>query len=895
MTVAALNQNQLKQFVAERREGDLHAIAVGFHVPEGWRGPEEVSLDGESFRVVRAGTVLEIREALETAEREGSKLVILTELEQKDLGLDVVGRLARSRLFPIDLWSSLCSLFKAKQAAANISEPAVAEALLEYAPPGGYPPVPAGTLDAGTIWKAICRHVFEMGEREPDLVSLLLWTATDMGPKRYRASSPELRQAFRRRISATLGDAGVPVLDVVEGGAARDALPLAMVCQVVFAEGVESPILSAAAGRMERYFANRSLPPELARVLARDASDALAQLDRDDDPRSAQAQVARADELLRELRCEEMAFLSSLTPKGYEQRLVRFGEAVSEAVAKPEDASVAKVQELAHAVTEHRLADFERNREQVARTQMAIRLIRCLARDRETSAAGLADMAKDYSRDGAFVDWAREAITRGEEVASLSEAYQQLDQAVAERRGDWNRSFAGALADWTQSGSTAGDVLPIEHVLDQVVAKIAEHKHPVLVVVLDAMSWAVCHELLRDLRQDYWFETTLDEALELPPPVVATIPSVTGCSRASLLSGKLTTGGSDVEKKNFAAHQALVAASDRKLPPVLFHKGELTVGSRGAVSDEVRKAILESKRRVVGVVINAIDDRLSGAEQIRDRWTIDRISPLGAVLKTARDAGRVVVLVSDHGHVWHRTAAIADSSDTCERWRNYEEPIQDGEAVISGERVSLGLAGRPQIVVPWAEEIRYGGHKSGYHGGASPQEMICPLVILVDKSSDFGGLHLVEFPTPDWWREAPSPAAPAPTELTEPIPTEVDTKYPLFAGTKPHTTVAETEAAWLDELIGSPVYREQKSMVRRHAPDDDVVHRCLAALDRAGGMMTPGAFAQAADVPATRLDGLVAKIQRILNIDGYEVLSLDRSQNRIELNINRLKRQFGLE
>jgi hypothetical protein len=84
-------------------------------------------------------------------------------------------------------------------------------------------------------------------------------------------------------------------------------------------------------------------------------------------------------------------------------------------------------------------------------------------------------------------------------------------------------------------------------------------------------------------------------------------------------------------------------------------------------------------------------------------------------------------------------------------------------------------------------------------------------------------------------------------------------------------------------------------MVRRHAPDDDVVRRCLASLDRAGGMMTPGAFAQAADVPATRLDGLVSKMQRILNIDGYEVLSLDRSQNRIELNINRLKRQFGLE
>ena len=51
----------------------------------------------------------------------------------------------------------------------------IAQALMEYAPPDGYPPVSAGLLDAGTVWRAICRHVFEMGEREPDLVSLLLW------------------------------------------------------------------------------------------------------------------------------------------------------------------------------------------------------------------------------------------------------------------------------------------------------------------------------------------------------------------------------------------------------------------------------------------------------------------------------------------------------------------------------------------------------------------------------------------------------------------------------------------------------------------------------------------------------------------------------------------------
>ena len=45
---------------------------------------------------------------------------------------------------------------------------------MEYAPSDGYPPVSAGLLDGGTVWRAICRHVFDMGEREAELVEHLL-------------------------------------------------------------------------------------------------------------------------------------------------------------------------------------------------------------------------------------------------------------------------------------------------------------------------------------------------------------------------------------------------------------------------------------------------------------------------------------------------------------------------------------------------------------------------------------------------------------------------------------------------------------------------------------------------------------------------------------------------
>ena len=54
-------------------------------------------------------------------------------------------------------------------------------------------------------------------------------------------------------------------------------------------------------------------------------------------------------------------------------------------------------------------------------------------------------------------------------------------------------------------------------------------------------------------------------------------------------------------------------------------------------------------------------------------------------------------------------------------------------------------------------------------------------------------------------------------------------------------------------------------------------------------------LAQALGVPLFRVDGLVQNICRILNVDGYEVLSFDRSTETITLNIKLLKTQFEIE
>jgi hypothetical protein len=653
---------------------------------------------------------------------------------------------------------------------------------------------------------------------------------------------------------------------------------------------------------MEQYHGNKPISKSVGRALGRIATDAIADLDRTDDPRLAQEHLQRADDLLKQFRSEDHANRSRLTLLGYEQRLSRFGSQLTATIAEVNQEAIRRSEKLQSDIAAHRRAKIGQRTEQLSRTDMALRLLRWLAAP-IPAATSFSDMANVYRKELAFVDWARESICRGEDVADLTKAYQQLDQAVLARREQFNQTFAKSLANWTATGSTFEDVCGVEAVLPQFVAKIAANNR-VLLIVLDGMSWAVGHELLADIRNEHWFEATLDESSALPVPVVATVPSITMYSRTSLLSGELVKGDLSIEKRNFEANAALKSVCDKRYPPILFHKKEVSEGARGIVGDDLSKAILSATNKVVAVVFNAIDDRLSNATQIREDWTINRISPLGAVLKLARDSERVVILASDHGHVWHRPEATLMAGDAGSRWRSDSGSVRDGEIAITGNRVREEN-GSLTVIVPWTETIHYSKQQNGYHGGATPQEMVSPLVILMDKTSTYTGIYQCEYPKPEWW-SAPPVASLVAEEMTTTVtipkmprdlfdrPRVVEPK-PTVApmGKVPQPTAVP--AAWLDRLFASAGYKDQKESVRRHAPEDDVVRRCLEAMDMSGGMMTPAAFSKAADIQAVRLDGLIARIQRLLNVDGYEILTFSRTENRIELNVPKLKRQFDLD
>ena len=77
-------------------------------------------------------------------------------------------------------------------------------------------------------------------------------------------------------------------------------------------------------------------------------------------------------------------------------------------------------------------------------------------------------------------------------------------------------------------------------------------------------------------------------------------------------------------------------------------------------------------------------------------------------------------------------------------------------------------------------------------------------------------------------------------------------------------------------------------------PADDLFTRLLAAIESRGGKITSAALARAIEYPPLRLRGLLAVSQRVLNIDGYAVLTRDEASDTVELNRQLLCRQFGL-
>ena len=137
------------------------------------------------------------------------------------------------------------------------------------------------------------------------------------------------------------------------------------------------------------------------------------------------------------------------------------------------------------------------------------------------------------------------------------------------------------------------------------------------------------------------------------------------------------------------------------------------------------RALGGERQRIVGIVLNAVDDHLAKSEQMQLTWRVDSVRLLPAILNEAHAAGRAVILTSDHGHVLEADGVKLPGEGEG-RWRSAAAPATELEIEVKGPRVQAAT-GMERIVLPWSESVRYGSKRNGYHGGVSLQEAVVPV------------------------------------------------------------------------------------------------------------------------------------------------------------------------
>ncbi len=444
-------------------------------------------------------------------------------------------------------------------------------------------------------------------------------------------------------------------------------------------------------------------------------------------------------------------------------------------------------------------------------------------------------------------------------------------------------------------GDRIGDaVFPVETALDELVGPLSKQQ-PTLLLVLDGMSLAVYRELADDLLRHNWVELQRD-GINGPGCLLATLPTITKISRYSLLAGATGEGNSADEKKAFASHQAL--KSSTKFPPKLFHKGDLQQSGSGALAANVREIIAGREHRIVGAVINAVDDQLSSGAQLAVNWSVQSVSLLGQILEAARESGRLVIFTSDHGHVLDHDMRYTKTSSDAERSKQATEGERSGEIMVEGGRV---VQPGQQVILPWSEKIRYAPKKMGYHGGGSPQEVIIPIGVYrnAGETDPVEGWHEVPHQEPSWWQLETVKAGVAEEVLKPRVKVTRKSKQDehtidLFAQPGPPTLQLDSDGDWIARLFTSPVYAQMKSRVGRVIIAEEQLERMLRLLAERGGQQMLRALVQALGIPAIRINGFLAGAQKLLNVDGYPVLSIDRTTKTVTLNIESLKTQFEL-
>ncbi len=899
-------EEELKKLLEAKRERYVFAVY-------GTGDEQTLRIDGHAdMTVLPVRSELELRSRLPPLDREEPRMVFLVPWAGL-VPLDLVGRFARDgRVLRIGREARLKRLFGVGEVDVEAQKSPLAEWLLRPSSTTRYT-VREGRLTHDLLWSTWLREELGMdtvGGLAFD--SLLGWAALDGRSKVFTDGAgavPELRQALLDLLEKSLGQAGPLAWRAWERGRGRMLLEYAVLLEAL-AESKDAGVRMWVKQRLRMDFGVTDEGTELPRDLGTSAGAALRCFGRRTDGAAVRALVRAAEERVDDKDVRAALEGSTRLPASFEARLGAFGQFL--ASASPSAENVARARELLQRVEGHALAGEGDGPRQVERALMALRLLAWLATHVEARAGStpydaVETLGQWYAEEGGYVDWARRSA-RGTATNAFGTGVLAVVQAGDRVRRELDRTFARALLAWTEAGQPAHQVVPIDKALERIGARFLEEdsERRLLVLLLDGMAWAQAVELLDSLSQHgfgplAWHTTKKGRIGNgMYPVVLAAVPSVTEISRTAFFASAPVPSGSEQDtqkdrerfRENKVLGKVVVSSNPMDVPTLLLRSESQT--KSGAASEEALRLVADPERRVVGIVVNAIDDALRGNPSTRHPWGVDNIASLADLLHKARECGRAVLLASDHGHVPSDLLEFKGThTGGGARWR----PLGTGSEVVQEFEVAFpaGRAWAPRgawgVALLADDASRWGSStNAGEHGGATLAEVVAPCVLLGadDLQGDDDALRVRAPHVPGWWdlTVAPPivPHIPVPPKVATQLALPVVSSAPASVesvGKRPATPPASAfakckvlQARTSDPGIRKDVIKAVDFLLLRH------------------GVATTAAFAAEFDVVPRRVGGQVATLQEVLNVDGYEVLRYDAVDQQVHLDIGKLRLLF---
>ncbi|MGY1979948.1 BREX-2 system phosphatase PglZ [Nocardia gipuzkoensis] len=869
---------------------------LGLRAAPSWDGGGFVH-DGIPVTVAACPSTLAVWEALENRS-DGEWLVILTPIEEDELGSGVLAHLVDGRLLTPDPWDALRSTFAATTIEPALyrveNDRALATGLLAVLSSAAFAPARGGVLTRAHAMSAVAHVALAMTEDpavEIDTLTVLEWSRRGGVDQEFAematTAGPVLSAAFTDWLGERSGRLGRAVTALLRSGRIADLVPLGLIAGLLDSS---LPGGELARGLFLGRFELASLSFDDLRAWYQDSAGLLT---RTLSAREVRSVLEVAERYVSVLGISELAGRSEFLPQGMRARLTALSHALD--VLLPSGVGDPDAAVVAASLAPVEAAWLEVQRHFLAKTDPAcaafaagVRLVRWLASS-GPPAVGLAELTDRHVAEDSWVDAALSAARRGAELPGSIATLRTIIDLASQRRRHRDRQFARALADAPQP-----TVPGVEDLLRQVVVPLAASR-PTLLLVLDGLSMAMANEIFSSETGLSWREAAVPWLVGNGEPrrggALAVLPTLTRRSRCSLLCGELREGDEQAERTGFAAILRAVGLQPPDgRPDPIFHKKALDATPAGAaLATEVHDAIADSKGRpLVAAVLNYVDDTLHHTDPGRTSWTVDTIAHLRPLLQAAQRAGRAVVITSDHGHVIERR-----ESGRLERRNLYGQRahadltrVDDSEVLVRGPRV---LTDTGAAVLAVDDTVRYGVVNAGYHGGGSPAEVVVPVIVLYtgECPESFDAFDTVG---PPWWN-APLPAA------QEPVPVRTapaGRRKPISAEPSLFDTVqAEPTTKLSASVLASAVFREQLRLAGRITVRPEQISVLIDALAAAGSReLTLAQAASAVQVAPARVNGALLQIKRVLDVEGYEVLLLE--QGVVRLDEAALREQFGV-